>query len=788
MLRRILFLLIIIFTISAQAFAQTGVINGRVTDSKTREPLPGVNVFASQNKGVTTDTNGWYSILLTPGEHALNFSFIGYKTDVQKVKIKVSELKNLNVSLESESTELDGVVVSAGKFEQKLSEVSVSMAVIKPSFLQNNNITSLDAAINKLPGVIILEDQPSIRGGSGFSYGSGSRVLLLVDDLPLLSADMGDIKWDYLPVENIEQVEVIKGATSALFGSSALNGVINIRTAFPSAVPETKITSFSGLYMNPKRDSLRWFGQKQPSFSGISVFHSRMIKNLDVVFGANVYNEDSYREKEYAERYRGNVNLRYRDKKVKGLSYGVNFNSMYQKKSDFFLWKSADSAYSQMPNTSEPLRGVRMNVDPYVVYFTPKGYRHTLRTRFFRHTNLFDDTTKNNKANLFYGEYQFQRIIIGNMTMTAGITGMYSEANANIFGDHFCSSTAIFGQFDKKVKKWNFSLGIRGDYFRLDSTESVSDLQTKIFGTNIDLFFKPTVRAGVTYQLAKFTHLRTSYGQGYRFPSIAEKYTATSVGGLKIFPNPQLEPETGWSAELGVRQGLRISQWSGYLDIAGFLTEYTNMMEFNFGIYIPDSLHITNPNIFQIMEYSGFKSVNVGKARISGIDVMITGKGKFFGLPATLLAGYTYTNPINLSGDGIDTTGTSETNILKYRFYHSAKADFEVTWKHFIFGLSGIYYSNMVSIDKALQDPIIPLNPALPDSILDKYRILPGLKNYRAKHNKGHVIFDARLSYQLNDVVRCSVILKNVFNKEYMGRPGDVGAPRNITLQLVADI
>jgi len=70
------------------------------------------------------------------------------------------------------------------------------------------------------------------QGGSGYSYGAGSRVLVLVDDLPLLSPDAGDVKWDYLPVENISQVEIIKGASSVLYGSSALNGIINVRTAY----------------------------------------------------------------------------------------------------------------------------------------------------------------------------------------------------------------------------------------------------------------------------------------------------------------------------------------------------------------------------------------------------------------------------------------------------------------------------------------------------------------------------------------------------------------------------
>ena len=60
--------------------------------------------------------------------------------------------------------------------------------------------------------------------------------MVLVDDMPLISGDAGQVQWKLIATENINQVEVIKGASSALYGSSALNGVINIRTAFPSQV------------------------------------------------------------------------------------------------------------------------------------------------------------------------------------------------------------------------------------------------------------------------------------------------------------------------------------------------------------------------------------------------------------------------------------------------------------------------------------------------------------------------------------------------------------------------
>jgi iron complex outermembrane receptor protein len=73
------------------------------------------------------------------------------------------------------------------------------MEILKPSLIENTNTVSLEQAIERLPGVDIIDGQANIRNGSGWSYGAGSRVLVMVDDIPMLAADAGDAKWNYLP-------------------------------------------------------------------------------------------------------------------------------------------------------------------------------------------------------------------------------------------------------------------------------------------------------------------------------------------------------------------------------------------------------------------------------------------------------------------------------------------------------------------------------------------------------------------------------------------------------------
>ncbi|MBK7303482.1 MAG: TonB-dependent receptor [Saprospiraceae bacterium] len=78
------------------------------------------------------------------------------------------------------------------------------------------------------------------------------------------------------------------------------------------------------------------------------------------------------------------------------------------------------------------------------------------------------------------------------------------------------------------------------------------------------------------------TYLRASWGQGFRFPTIAEKYITTNAGGIMVTPNPDLKSEYGDSYEIGVKQGLIIGRFKGMVDFSGFLSRYQNMMEFSF--------------------------------------------------------------------------------------------------------------------------------------------------------------------------------------------------------------
>lgn len=772
----------------ASLFAQNITVNGTVSDASNGELLIGVIVSFGKDKVINTNLDGAFSLSLPEGRYGVKLSLMGYKNYSDSIKVD-GNAKTLLFKLEKSVRELDQVVITAGKYEQKLSEITVSMDVIKPKIVENKNTVNLETIADQVPGVTVTDGQVSIRGGSGFSYGAGSRVLMCVDEMPMLAADAGDIKWSYLPIENLEQIEVIKGASSALFGSSALNGVINVRTSYPKDKPETKVTFFAGVYDNPKRGNLKWW-DSNPTTSGSSFYHAQKAGQFDLVASGNVFNDEGYREGETELRGRFNINVKYNFKKVKGLSMGLNSNGMQTTGGLFILWQDADSgAYKPQTGTLSKYVTTRSNFDPFVTYYSKKGDKHTLRTRYFNTTNK-NNTNQESTAEFYYSEYQYRHLFKKSGAINLGAVATRSVIlSDSLYGFHDGANYALYAQIDKRFfNRLSVSLGLRGEYFKIDNEESVTDVNIYTKTDTITLMkavkMRPVMRFGLNYQAFEYTFIRASFGQGYRFPSVAEKYVKTSVGALTIFPNQQLQPETGTSAEVGIKQGFKIGNWNGFIDVAAFSTTYRNMMEFAFGIYFPDTVSLQYQQYLgNKLKYLGFKSINVSNARINGIEASVAGNGKIGPFDISLFAGYTYTQPLNLNyNPNLDTIKNENANVLKYRFFHNVKGDLQIDYKKVFVGLSSRYNSNIINIDDSFQKPVFSY--LIPGAKFGP-TILPGLENYRQIHNTGNLFFDFRIGCQISNTNKVSLIVNNVLNAENMGRPGDMQAPRLWMLQYV---
>jgi outer membrane receptor protein involved in Fe transport len=784
-----------LLTVSFFPFLSFGqsILHGTIRDAESKQPLPGAVILDVNDKanGTVTSSNGQYRLELTPGEYTFSVSFLGMKSDTIRIRLAESALAKADISLHPLVTEMDMVVVSASKYEQRLEEVTVSMQIIRPQLIESKNTVNIKSVLEQSPGLTILDEEPQMRGGSGFSFGVGSRVATLIDGLPILTGDAGRTDWNFIPTENIEQIEIIEGASSVLYGSSALSGTINFRTRYPKGKNSTYVRTYSGFYSAPQNDSAKWWNGNA-NFSGINFSHAQKFGQLDLIVGGQAAYDhnfigpyildgslpikaDTLDNSDVANRSgRINFNLRYRPAKTDRLTFGLNGNAMKAHTNFSLVWGNAgDQIYRAFPGTMTISDFTAYYFDPYLNYYSRFGTRHTFRSRWY-HTDNENSNNQSNSADVVMAEYLVNHTFksLENLNVTAGVFYNDTWSHANLYSgsgspDNRLRNRSAYMQLDKKIfNRLNLQAGMRGEYFRINEEEES---------------VKSVFRSGANFEVARGTNLRASYGQGYRFPTITERYITTTTGGIYVFPNTRIQPESSWSTELGVKQGFKLGKFMGYADFAWFHQEYRNTIEYVYAIWAMDS--------------AGFKFLNTGNSRVRGYEVSVLGSGQVYReFEVTLLLGYTYVKPQTLNpgfifatdsaeaGGGIaaelsylsTSTDTSD-HILKYRFRHQVKADVEISWRRFSIGGSARYYSFMENIDKTFYD-------------LDATVLPTGIRAYREKNNKGSMVFDARISCRFGKYYSVAFISNNITNLEYSLRPLKIESPRTVAIQLTAKI
>ncbi|MFM7747430.1 MAG: TonB-dependent receptor domain-containing protein, partial [Bacteroidota bacterium] len=277
--------------------------------------------------------------------------------------------------------------------------------------------------------------------------------------------------------------------------------------------------------------------------------------------------------------------------------------------------------------------------------------------------------------------------------------------------------------------------------------------------------------------------LRASIGQGFRLPSIAELYSNSKIGGVRILGDSTLNAEESWSAEVGYLHRFGRSAWQPELDLALFHSFYRNLVEFNFVVQLPsvydaqdsawknDSTLSDNEKTSRIIQkYARFKPMGVPEALIQGVEAQLSGslpwsKGLF-----QYRLGYTFSNPLNLRPPTFDSTYNSTLTdlmrFLKYRYRHLLRAEFSCHLKSWTLTSQIRYNSIPLNIDK------------------DYYRFIPGLLNHRIRTRYGDWLVDLRLGWTgQQGRYRFNFIVRNALNRSWMPVPGNIGEQRNFQVQ-----
>ena len=240
-MRKILLALTLLFAVSGvsaqQRMASDIHLFGHVIDSKTHQHIPYATVVLEGTTfGTTTDSSGHYIFKNLPaGDYTVEVSMVGYATARQEICLHNKGMEELDFEIREEILAVEQVVISANRSETLKREAPSLVSVLDDELFDRVSTASLGGALSYQPGVRVEATCqncgfPQVR----INGLDGRYSQILVDSHPLFSALTGVYGLEQIPSNMIERVEVLRGGSSALYGSSAIGGTINVITKEPT--------------------------------------------------------------------------------------------------------------------------------------------------------------------------------------------------------------------------------------------------------------------------------------------------------------------------------------------------------------------------------------------------------------------------------------------------------------------------------------------------------------------------------------------------------------------------
>jgi len=723
----------------SQTSKQSIILKGIISDSLVNLPLISSNIRISNTEiGTKSDIKGNFSLQIDFLYFANNIE-INYPGYQKYTKTISSLLNSLETKLDNDILYLEfklvpnnfksqSVIISASKNVQNSQDIPISVSIIESDFIKSRSQNSLERILQYIPGVEVNNDNISLRGSSGFTFGIGSRVSLLLDGFPMLAADNGDMKFDALPFYNIERIEVIKGSGSALYGTSAIGGVINIITSPPTEDLSIKSRLFSGFHSQPNYDEWKFDGGNLIN-SGVDLNISQKIDNFSYTTSLTYFNQNGYRLNDKAERYAIFSKLYYNIEDKTFLDFTINHTNNQQE--NWVYWKSLTQPFlpdtypaNSENNTSIKTAGILnlkhiINEDNYLVL--KSGVYNT----YFNNNVILDNNTlRKSDANSINIDAQYNSKINEDVFITFGINNItnlvnsitYGNNNQNIFSTYFQSEL-------NHVDNLIVTIGARLDL------ENTSNL-------NNNLIFSP--KLGLNYNIWD-QQFRLSAGRGFRAPSIAERFSNINFQGFSVEQNLSLKAEESISFEIGTNKNLIFDDYSLNIDCAVFYNKFNN--------FIDPSININSENVPVIQ----FK--NIVDAQILGMELSV--KQLFFnfiGFESSL----TLMDPRDLV---TNTTLKYRSKLLWYN-----RLILPIT-KSLQFQADYRYKERVENIDENLKLQISDYDFRVPINVVD-FRVLYDI----------NIDFDLPIKLALN--------VNNAFNYYFVEMVGSLAPTRFVNFQL----
>ena len=544
-------------------------IYGHVIDSQTGEHLPYiVVVLKGTTIGVATDNSGHYVIRHVPeGDFVIEVSAVGYKTQTHEINVRKGRNYEVNFVLEEDLVQIEGVIVSATRSETTRRMSPTLVNVVGTDIYDKTNSTTVAQGLSFQPGVRVENNcqncgfqQVRINGLDG------QYTQILIDSRPVFSALAGVYGIEQLPANMIDRVEVMRGGGSALFGSSAIAGTINIITK------------------EPVRNSAA-ISHTMTSIAGTGAFHNTTDINASIVSEDNKLGIAVFGQNTSKDPWDANGDGFTELSRISGQTIGFRG---YVKTG---LYSKITAEYHHLQEFRRG--GDQLDLPPHEVMIAEQT-KHGINTGGLK----FDWFSKNQKHRLnafasmqhidrdsYYGagmdpdaygktldltwvagaQYIFkaEKCLFMPSDLTVGIEYNEDYLKDNMWGydritDQTVRIASLYAQNEWKNARWGILIGGRLDKHNL-----------------IDgLIFSP--RANLRYNPAKNINLRASYSYGFRAPqAFDEDLHIDNVGGtvsmIRLADDLSVEKSQSFSLSADVYHSW--GNWQANVLLEGFFTD-----------------------------------------------------------------------------------------------------------------------------------------------------------------------------------------------------------------------
>lgn len=466
----------------------------------------------------------------------------------------------------------DEIIVTATRTEQEIKDTSGNVTVITAQEIKESNAHTVDETLKYQSGL-------DIQGGGFLSskirltmrgipsnYGP-QRVLVMMDNRPINEEYQGDVDFRFLPTDNIERIEIVRGPASALYGSNAVGGVINLITKSGKDLPLLNLKSTTGSF----------------NTYGSVLQHARQIGNLDYFISAGeqttdgyIKNSDGTAKNWSSQNISTRANWKPDDESTIGLSLGMNNGKGIEEN----FTRNQDTNYLTLSYQTGLFKD-------YDGDFTARIYRNGLEQDLewkFGATGAYDQSTLGTQIQQSLQPAKNHLLTFGIDTKQQDV--LVKETNGVI--NETVNSQAAYIQDEIVLNEragGNVIIGTLG--LRYDRHEE--------FGS------QTSPRIGVVYHLTEQTSLRSAVGKGYRAPTVSDLFLPlTPYGPITFQGNANLKPETLWSYELGLDHRFTA-------DLSLRLTLFQSQLQDAWD-YIRDTDNIYRPNNITRLSMQGIET------------------------------------------------------------------------------------------------------------------------------------------------------------------------------------